>query len=461
MSYRRKNDKMNEKKMLMTEGTVWKILVRFAIPLFLGNLFQQLYNAVDSLVVGNFCGNEALAAVSSSGSLQHLLIGFFQGVFIGGSVIISRCFGAKDMDGVEEAVHTIVVFALAAGVLLTLVGVGFTPTILRWIGTPENVMPNSVTYFRIYCMGMLGMVLYNTSNGIFNALGDSRHPLYYLIISSVTNAVLDILFVGVFHMGVAGAALATTMGQFLSAGLGFLHLMSGKFVIQIKLSKLCVKFDVLKEIFRIGLPGGVQNSVNAIANLVVQSNINAFGDLAMAGCGSHAKIQGFVFLPIMSMSMALTTFVGQNMGAGKSDRIKKSIRQGMGISLTMAELFGVFVFVCAPYLVGLFSKDPAVVAFGVQQARVEALFYFLLSTTHICAGILRGAGQTMIPMAVTLGAWCLLRIAYIEGLVRIIPNINVVFSAYPVTWVVSSVVLLWFVKRQDWDENIKKAMQNV
>ena len=181
----------------------------------------------------------------------------------------------------------------------------------------------------------------------------------------------------------------------------------------------------------------------------------------MAGCGSHAKIQGFVFLPIMSMSMALTTFVGQNMGAGKSDRIKKSIRQGMGISLTMAELFGVFVFVCAPYLVGLFSKDPAVVAFGVQQARVEALFYFLLSTTHICAGILRGAGQTMIPMAVTLGAWCLLRIAYIEGLVRIIPNINVVFSAYPITWVVSSVVLLWFVKRQDWDENIKKAMQNV
>ena len=443
----------------MTEGTVWKILVRFAIPIFLGNLFQQLYNAVDSLVVGNFCGNEALAAVSSSGSLQHLLIGFFQGVFIGGSVIISRCFGAKDMDGVDEAVHTIVVFALGAGVLLTIVGVTFTPTILRWIGTPENVMPNSVTYFRIYCMGMIGMVLYNTSNGIFNAMGDSRHPLYYLITSSVTNVILDLLFVGVFKMGVAGAALATTMGQFLSAGLGFLHLMSGKFVIQIKPSKLCLKMNVLKEIFQIGLPGGVQNSVNAIANLVVQSNINAFGDLAMAGCGSHAKVQGFVFLPIMSMSMALTTFVGQNMGAGKPERIKTSIRQGTTISLVMAELFGVFVFICAPYLLGLFSQDPAVIAYGVQQARVEALFYFLLATTHICAGILRGAGNTLIPMAVTLGAWCVLRIIYIVGLVRIIPDINVVFTAYPVTWTVSSVILIFVLRRQNWSENCLKALK--
>lgn len=452
---------MNKEKMLMTEGTVWKILVRFAIPLFLGNLFQQLYNAVDSLVVGNFCGNEALAAVSSSGSLQHLLIGFFQGVFIGGSVIISRCFGAKDMDGVDEAIHTIVVFALGAGVLLTIVGVTFTPAILRWIGTPENVMPSSITYFRIYCMGLLGMVLYNTSNGIFNALGDSRHPLYYLIISSVTNAVLDLLFVGVFKMGVAGAALATTMGQFLSATLGFMHLMSGKFVIQIRISKLCLKLDVLKQIFRIGLPGGVQNSVNAIANLVVQSNINAFGDLAMAGCGSHAKIQGFVFLPIMSMSMALTTFVGQNMGAGKTERIKKSIRQGMAISLVMAELFGMFVFLFAPNMLSLFSKDPAVIAFGVQQARVEALFYFLLATTHICAGILRGAGNTMIPMSVTLGAWCVLRIAYIEGLVRIIPDINVVFTAYPVTWTVSSIILLFCLKRQNWVENCLKVAKQM
>ena len=452
---------MNEEKMSMTEGTIWKKLVRFAIPLLLGNLFQQLYNAVDSLVVGNFCGNEALAAVSSSGSMQHLLIGFFQGVFIGASVIISRCFGAKDDEGMDEAIHTTVVFSLAMGVILTILGVTFTPTILRWMGTPENVMPNSVTYFRIYCMGLLGMVLYNTTNGIFNALGDSRHPLYYLIISSVTNAVLDVIFVGAFDMGVAGAALATTMGQFLSAILGLIHLMSGKFVVQIKISKLRVNWSVLKNVFLLGLPSGIQNSVNSIANLVVQANINAFGDLAMGGCGSYSKIQGFVFIPVLSMSLALTTYVGQNMGANRPERVKTGIRQGMMISVVMAEIFGIFVFLFAPYLVGMFSKDPAVIAFGVQQARVEALFYFLLAITHACAGTLRGAGKTMIPMSVTLGAWCILRIGYIEGLVRIILNINVVFSAYPVTWFVSSLVLLWFVKKQNWEENTLKIAKSV
>lgn len=452
---------MNEEKMSMTEGTIWKKLVRFAIPLLLGNLFQQLYNAVDSLVVGNFCGNEALAAVSSSGSMQHLLIGFFQGVFIGASVIISRCFGAKDDEGMDEAIHTTVVFSLAMGVILTILGVAFTPTILRWMGTPENVMPNSVTYFRIYCMGLLGMVLYNTTNGIFNALGDSRHPLYYLIISSVTNAVLDVIFVGGFGMGVAGAALATTMGQFLSAILGLIHLMSGKFVVQIKISKLRVNWSVLKNVFLLGLPSGIQNSVNSIANLVVQANINAFGDLAMGGCGSYSKIQGFVFIPVLSMSLALTTYVGQNMGANRPERVKTGIRQGMMISVVMAEIFGIFVFLFAPYLVGMFSKDPAVIAFGVQQARVEALFYFLLAITHACAGTLRGAGKTMIPMSVTLGAWCILRIGYIEGLVRVIPNINVVFSAYPVTWFVSSLVLLWFVKKQNWEENTLKIAKSV
>ena len=217
----------------------------------------------------------------------------------------------------------------------------------------------------------------------------------------------------------------------------------------------------MKQVFTLGLPGGVQNSVNAIANLVVQTNINAFGDLAMGGCGSYAKIQGFVFIPIMSMSMALTTYVGQNMGANRPERVKSGIRQGTTICVVMAEIFGVFVFAFAPRLVGMFSQEPAVIAYGVQQARVESLFFFLLATTHVCAGTLRGAGKTIIPMSVTLGAWCLLRIVYIEGLVRVIPNINVVFSAYPVTWMVSSTLLLWFVKRQNWYENTLKLAKSV
>ncbi len=446
---------MNEQKTLMTEGSIIKILIRFAIPLFLGNMFQQLYNAVDALVVGNFCGNDALAAVSSSGSLSHLLIGFFQGVFIGASVIISHRYGAKDEAGVKKAVHTSIWFALVSGILLTILGVFMTPTILQWLGTPENVMPNSVTYFRIYSLGILGLVLYNTTNGIFQALGDSRRPLYYLIFSSVVNLVLDLLFVAVLGMGVGGAALATIMGQALSAILGLLYLMSGKFLLKVDLKQIKPDFSLLKQIVNLGLPSGVQNCVTAVANLVVQTNINAFGDLAMAGCGSYAKIQGFVFLPIMSITMAITTFIGQNLGAQKIDRVKKCMKQGMMLAIVSAELFGVFVYITAPYLVGIFSPEAEVVAFGVRQARTDSLFYFLLAISHCGAAVLRGAGKTVTSMAVFLLDWCLLRITYITLMVKLIPDIRVVFTAYPLTWAISASVFMFILLRGKWLKDIK------
>ncbi len=441
---------MNEKKTLMTEGSIWKILIRFAIPLFLGNMFQQLYNAVDALVVGNFCGNDALAAVSSSGSLSHLLIGFFQGVFIGASVIISHHYGAGDKKSVEKTVHTTIGFAVIFGILLSIVSVWLTPIILRWMGTPENVMPNSVTYFRIYSMGILGLVLYNTSNGIFQALGDSRRPLYYLMFSSVVNLILDLLFVAVFDMGVAGAALATIIGQSLSAILGLSYLMSGKFLVKVDLRKIKPDFSILKQVVNLGLPSGIQNCVTAIANLVVQANINAFGDLAMAGCGSYAKIQGFVFLPIMSITMAMTTFVGQNLGAQKVDRVKTCMKEGTLLTVVLAELFGIFVYVFAPALIGIFSPEAEVVAYGVRQARTDALFYFLLAFSHCGASILRGAGKTFASMAVFLGDWCLIRITYITIMVRLIPDIRVVFSAYPLTWTISTIIFAVLLVKGDW-----------
>lgn len=441
---------MNEQKTLMTEGTIWKILIRFAIPLFLGNLFQQLYNAVDSLVVGNFCGNDALAAVSSSGSICHLLIGFAQGLFMGSSVIISHRYGARDQEGVNNAVHTTIWFSVVFGVFLSILGVVFTPTILKWMGTPENVMVNSIVYFRIYCLGLLGLVLYNTVTGIFQALGDSKHPLYYLIVSSIANVVLDLLFVAVLDMGVAGAALATVIGQSLSAILGFIHLMSGKFLVKVDWKQIRPDFRLLKQVLGLGLPSGVQNSVIAIANVVVQSNINAFGDLAMAGCGSYSKIQGFVFLPVTSLCMALTTFVGQNLGANKLDRIKTGIKEGAVMGIVSAGLFGIFMYFCAPFFVKMFSDNPDVVAFGVQQAKTESLFYGLLSFSHIAAAILRGAGKTTIPMFVMLGDWCVFRIIYITTLVRLIPDIRVVFSAYPVTWTISAVIFAVFLLKGNW-----------
>lgn len=441
---------MDTQKTLMTEGNILKTLIRFALPLFLGNLFQQLYNTVDSLVVGHFCGDNALAAVSSSGSLCFLIIGFFQGVFIGASVIISRRYGARDMDGVDKAVHTTVVFSLAAGILLTVLGVIFTPTILRWMGTPENVMPNSVAYFRIYCAGLLGLVLYNTSNGIFQALGDSRHPLYYLIISAAVNLVLDLLFVAVFDMGVAGAALATILGQCLSAALGFAHLMRGKFLVKLSLRRLKPDLPLLGQVVKMGLPSGIQNSVIAIANIVVQSNINAFGDNAMAGCGSYSKVEGFVFLPITCLTMAMTTFIGQNMGARNRERVIKGAKTGILLTVALAELVGVIFFLFAPQLIGLFSSTPEVIEYGIRQARVESLFFCLLGFSHACAAVLRGAGRAVTPMAVMLAIWCVFRICYITAMVRLIPDITVVFTAYPVTWSLSSILFAVSLLRGRW-----------
>ena len=434
----------------MTEGSIWKHLIRFAIPLFLGNLFQQLYNVADSVVVGNFCGDEALAAVSSSGSLCHLLIGFFQGVFMGASVIISRRYGARDSEGVDTAIHTTVVFSLIAGTILTVLGICFTPLILQWMGTPESVMPSSVLYFRIYCAGLLSQVLYNTSNGIFQALGDSRHPLYYLIISSVTNVVLDLLFVAVLGMGVAGAALTTVLSQCLSAALGFLHLCSGRFLVTISLRRLKAHPATLKNVISLGLPSGVQNSMISIANVVVQSNINAFGDIAMAGCGSYSKVEGFVFLPIISLTMALTTFISQNLGACRLDRAKSGAKTGILMSVVVAQLVGIAYFLLAPRLIGLFSQSPDVIAYGVRQARVEALFYGLLAFAHSTAAVLRGAGRPMIPMAIMLGIWCILRIGYITAMVHLFRVITVVFTAYPVTWGLSCILFAYFLKRGDW-----------
>lgn len=441
---------VEQEKTLMTQGPIGRILLRFALPLFLGNLFQQLYNTVDSLVVGNFSGNEALAAVSSSGSLCFLIIGFFQGVFAGASVVISRRYGARDGEGVDRAVHATVIFSLAAGLLLTVLGVGFTPAILRWIGTPENVMPDSVLYFRIYCSGLLGLVLYNTANGIFQALGDSRHPLYYLIVSSVVNVVLDLLFVAVWDMGVAGAALATVIGQCLSALLGFLHLMSGRFLVRVSLRRLRADPTVLGLIFRLGLPSGVQNSVIAIANVVVQSHINAFGDNAMAGCGSYFKVEGFVFLPITCLTLAMTTFVSQNLGAQRYDRVKEGARLGTLMTVGLSEAVGVAVFLLAPFLIGLFTPDPAVIAFGVRQARVEALFYCMLAFSHSAASILRGAGRAVIPMAVMLAVWCVFRISYITFMVPCFQDITVVFTAYPITWSISSILFALTLWKGNW-----------
>jgi putative MATE family efflux protein len=434
----------------MTKGSITKNLISFAIPLFFGQLLQQLYNVVDSVVVGNVLGKEALAAVSTTGSLIFLMVGFIGGLFMGNSVIIGKSYGAKDYDRVSAAAHTGITFAIIMGIVMTVWGYFFTPVLLGWMGTPADVMNNSVTYFKIYFLGGLGNIMYNACCGIFQAMGDSKRPLYYLMVSTILNTILDITFVKFLGFGIGGAALATVIAQFVSAGLAFYRLTRVDSPHRIYLSKLHIDKPILVKELSIGFPTGIQNSVIAIGNVVVQSNINAFGSVAMAGCGSYFKLEGFVFLPITCMSMALTTFVSQNLGAGEVNRVKKGSKIGSLISITCAEIIGVLVFTLSPYLLRIFSGDPEVLAIGAAQARTQSLFYFLLALSHCLAGTYRGAGKTTVPMIVMLSSWCLLRITYITIIVHFIPVVNVIFWAYPLTWSVSSIIFIIYYFKGKW-----------
>lgn len=435
---------------LMTEGPIWKKIVFFAMPIFLGNLFQQMYNTADSLIVGNFLGSNALAAVSSSANLIMLMIGFFQGIAMGAGVVIARYFGAKDEERVERAVHTTVAAGLVAGVVLTVFGIVFAPKMLIWMDTPENVLSNSIAYFKIYFMGSLGFMMYNVFVGILQAVGDSRHPLYYLIISSIINIVLDIVFIAGFHMGVGSAALATVISQFVSAILCMIQLLKTKDSYRLSLNKIRFDMEMLKQIILIGLPSGFMNSVISIANVVVQSNINAFGEMAMAGCGASAKIEGFGFLPITSFTMALTTFVGQNLGAKNYERTLKGAKFGLICSVVIAELIGIVIFIFAPTFVAAFDSTPEVIRFGVEKSRVTAPFYFLLSFSHAISAILRGAGKSVVPMIVMGVCWCAVRVSILTIAGALYGKIDIVYWVYPITWTLSSIVFLIYYKKANW-----------
>lgn len=442
---------------LLTEGCIWKQLVAFAFPLFVGNLFQQLYNTADSLIVGNFLGSNALAAVSSSGNLIFLMVGFFQGISVGAGVVIARYYGAGDYREVKKAVHTTVAFGLAAGIFLTVFGTILTSRILLWMGTPADVLPESTVYFRIYFMGSLSFVMYNVFVGILQSIGDSRHPLIYLVISSVINVLLDLLFVAVLGLGVGSAAVATILSQFFSAFLCLFRL-TRKSPEEYRVYLKQIRFDLpmLKQIISNGLPAGFQNSIIALANVVVQSNINKFGKMAVAGSGAYSKIEGFGFLPITCFAMALTTFISQNLGARQYDRAKKGARFGILCSVTMAELVGIFIYLTIPILIAAFNRTPEVIAYGTTHARITSLFYFLLSFSHCIAGILRGAGKAAVPMFTMLCFWCIVRVSYITVILHFIPEIRMIFWAYPLTWSLSSIVFLLYFLKADWVHGFEK-----
>lgn len=440
----------------LTEGSISQGIIAFALPLFLGNLFQQLYNTADSLIVGNFLGSEALAAVSSSGNLIFLMVGLVNGISMGAGVVIARYYGAKDKERMQKTIHTLLAFGLVAGLLLTVVGMWLSPIMLRLMGTPETVLPNSISYFRTYFTGSLAFVLYNICMGILQATGDSKHPLQYLIISSFINIVLDLLFVGVFHMGVGSAAAATAISQLVSMLLCMARLIRSERDYHVDVRKIRFEKRALVEILQNGLPAGLQNSIISIANVVVQSNINAFGAAAMAGCGAHSRIEGFGFLPVTCFTMALTTFVSQNLGAKQYDRVKKGIRFGIGCSAIIAETVALLIFCFSPTLIGLFTSDAESIAYGVLHERTTTPFFFLLAYSHCMAAIFRGAGKSTVPMLVMLLCWCIIRVAYVTIAVRFFPVLQTVSWAYPITWSLSTLVFTIYYFKSDWMHAFEK-----
>lgn len=440
----------NTKVRLMTEGSIVRQIFFFAVPLILGNLLQQLYNTADSIIVGNFVGSNALAAVGSSTALINLLIAFSQGAAVGAGVVVSQYLGAKDKKNVHAGVHTSLAIALILGFVLTIGGIFATEPLLIWMHTPGEVFADSALYLRIYFGGVIFNVIYNMASGVLNAVGNSKRSLIYLGYASVTNIVLDLIFVGWFHMGVAGAAIATDISQLVSGVLAVAYLMRVQTDYRVELKKIRIQKKMAFWIIQIGLPAGIQNMVISLSNVLVQSSVNRFGADAMAGFGAYMKIDGFNILPVTSFSMAITTFVGQNYGAGKIDRVKR----GMWVTLAMGFLYtvttGVLLLVFSDPLMRMFTDNVTVIRYGELAMRYFCPFYFILSILHGLAGTIRGTGKTIPPMAVLLISLCLFRIAWIQFVLPMCDTINGVFVLYPISWMVGMILMILYTWKGRW-----------
>lgn len=435
---------------LMTEGSIGRKLLVFSVPLILGNLLQQLYNTADSVIVGNFVGSNALAAVGSSGALIYLLIAFSQGVSVGAGVVISHYLGADDKSNVSRAVHTSLAIVAIIGIVLTALGIALSAALLRLLNTPQEVFADSVTYLQIYFGGVLFNVVYNMAAGILNAAGNSRRSLLYLAIASVTNIVLDLVCVALLDMGVAGAAIATNVSQLLSCVLSLGYLMRVDAPYRVRIRSIHADGRMAGNIIRIGLPTGVQNMVISLSNAVVQSSVNAFGADAMAGFGAYMKIDGFNILPVLSLSLAMTTFTGQNLGAGKVERVKKGMRLTLMMGLCYTAATGALLLAFSAPLMRLFTDNAAAVAYGQLAMRYFCPFYFLLGIMHILAGTVRGAGKSVPPMVIMLMSLCIVRIAWLKLAAPLYGTIDGVFIAYPITWAVGMGLMVLYAVFGKW-----------
>lgn len=439
-----------QKTILMTEGVIWRQILLFSIPLILGNLLQQMYNTMDSVIVGNFVGSDALAAVGASSSLLYLLIAFSTGAATGAGVVVAQLYGAGDEKGVHDAVHTALGIAVVLGLILTVVGIVVSPKLLEWMNTPEDIMDQSVEYLRIYFAGVVFNVIYNMAAGILNAVGNSKRSLLYLGIASFLNIGLDIFFIAILKMGVAGAAIATDICQLISSILilGFLVKVPDKYRVTVK--KIRVHKHMAKRIIQIGLPSGIQNMVISLSNVLVQTGVNGFGTNAVAGFSAYLKVDGFNILPVMSFSMAATTFTGQNYGAGKMDRVKRGMWVTVAMSMIYTITTGFLLLTFAEPIISIFTSDAYVIAYGVLATKYFCPFYFLLGLMHSLAGTVRGTGKTIPPMVIILLALCVFRIIWVQFAVPSFESIRGIYLVYPLSWFIGAVLMSLYTWKGKW-----------
>ena len=426
----------------MTEGNIWLHLIRFAVPMAIGLLFQQLYNTVYTLVVGRFVGKEAQAAVGSTGPIINTLVGFCAGLATGASVVISQRYGAHDDEGLSKAVHTTVALTILLSVIATGIGQLIIAPRLRFMQTPEDVFADSGTYLSIYFAGISGMLFYNLGSGVLRAVGDSRRPLFFLILSALLNTALDLLFVLAFGMKVDGVALATVLANVLSAMLILLTLSREKSNYGIRWRKVRIDRNSLKQILRIGLPSSVQSAITAFSNVFVQSYINYFGSACMAGYGVYGKIDAFALIPVQSISMASTTFVGQNWGAKQPGRARKGVRTATLMSLISTAVLGLLVYVLARPLMTLFSPEEDVIEYGIRFIRIVTPFYLAICFNQIYAGALRGVGDATMPTVIMLISFVAFRQVYLAVTRALDAGFIAVALAYPVGWILCSTLLV-------------------
>ncbi len=431
----------------MTVGSISKHIIMFALPLFIGNIFQQLYNTVDTWVVGNYVSNEAFSAVGTVGPIINLLIGFFMGFSSGAGVVISQYYGAKRFDKVEKTVHTSMTATFIFCILFTVLGVALVPLMLSLMKTPDDVLAEATEYLTIYFAGVSGLLIYNIGSGILRAVGDSARPFFFLVVSAVLNTVLDLVFVLCFNMGVEGVAYATVIAQGVSAVLVLIELMRTSSCIKLNIKKLGIDWEILGKIAKIGFPAALQMAVTAFSNVFVQSYINYFGSDFMAGWTAYGKIDQLMLMPLMAVSLASTTFVGQNLGVNNVVRAKKGVRYSLLISVVSTVVLMIPIMIFAPQFTGFFNSKPQVVEYGAMLLRLISPFYVLCCVNQVYASSLRGAGNSRAPMVLLVFSFVVFRQIYLFIVTRFISNTVIpVALSYPAGWLVASILMTVYFK---------------